>query len=114
MYFKLKTEEEITYETNIIKRAILCPLFIIVLLLIIPFIIYGVYRYFGYQERVLLLILILGALIFVILFMLPIRALVNCILTRNKKYISYPISAVIINVVILVGLLFLMLKSGII
>ena len=114
MYFRLKSGEAISYETNIIKRTILCPLFIIVILIVIPFIIFAVYRYFGYQDSVLLLILVLGALIFLILFMLPIRALVNCMLTRNKKYIAYPISAVIINMAILVSLLILMIQIDII
>jgi len=114
MYFRLKSDAEISYETNIIKRTILCPLFIIVLLVVIPFIIFSVYKYFGHQDSVLLLILIIGSFIFLILFMLPIRALVNCVLTRNKQYITYPISAVIINVAILLGLLVLMIKSGII
>jgi peptidoglycan biosynthesis protein MviN/MurJ (putative lipid II flippase) len=114
MYLRLKSDEEISYENNIIKRTILCPLFIIVLLIVIPFVIFAIYKYFGHQDSVLLLILILAALIFLILFMLPIRALVNCVLTRNKKYITYPISAVIINTAILVGLLFLMIKSDII
>jgi hypothetical protein len=113
MYLRLKSDEEISYETNIVRRTILCPLFIIVLLIAIPFIIFAVYKYFGYQDSVLLLILIFGSLIFLILFMLPIRALVNCVLTRNKKYITYPISAVIINMAILVGLLFLMIKINI-
>lgn len=113
MYFRLKSDEEISYETNVIKRTILCPLFIIVLLIVIPFIIFAVYKYFGHQDSVLLLILIIGSLIFLILFMIPIRALVNCVLTRHKKYITYPISAVIINMAILVGLLLLMMKSGI-
>jgi hypothetical protein len=113
MYFRLKSGDEISYETNIVKRTILCPLFIIVLLIVIPFIIFAVYRYFGYQDSVLLLILIFGSLIFLILFMLPIRALVNCMLTRNKKYIAYPISAVILNMAILAGLLLLIIKSDI-
>ena len=113
MYLRRKTGEEISYETIVIKRTILCPLFIIVLFIVIPFIIFAVYKYYGHQALVLLLILIIGSLLFVILFMLPIRALVNCLLTRNKKYIKYPISAVIFNVALLVSLLVLMIKSGI-
>jgi hypothetical protein len=113
MYLRRKSGEEISYETIVIKRTVLCPLFIIVLLIVIPFLIYAVYKYFGHQDSVLLLILILGSLLFVILFMLPIRALINCLLTRNKKYMIYPIIAVIVNVVLLVGLLVLMIKSGI-
>jgi hypothetical protein len=113
MYLRRKSGEEISYETIVIKRTILCPLFIIVLLIVIPFLIYAVYKYYGQQALVLLLILIIGSLLFVILFMLPIRALINCMLTRNKKYMIYPIIAVIVNVVLLVGLLALMIKSGI-
>lgn len=113
MYLRRKSGEEISYETVVIKRTILCPLFIIVLLIVIPFLIYAVYKYYGQQALVLLLILIIGSLLFVILFMLPIRALINCMLTRNKKYMIYPIIAVIVNVVLLVGLLVLMIKSGI-
>jgi uncharacterized membrane protein YhaH (DUF805 family) len=69
MYLRLKSDEEISYENNIIKRTILCPLFIIVLLIVIPFVIFAIYKYFGHQDSVLLLILILAALIFLILFM---------------------------------------------
>jgi hypothetical protein len=114
MYLRLKSDEEISYETNLVKRTILCPLFLIVLLLVIPFIIFAIYKYFGHQDSVLLFILIIGSLVFVILFMLPIRALVNCVLTRNKKYIKYPISALLINVAILLCLLILMMMGGVI
>jgi len=114
MYLRLKSDEEVSYETNVIKRTILCPLFLIVLLVLIPLCIFAVYKYFGYQDSVLLFILILGALIFLILFMLPIRAMVNCIHNRNMKYIKYPLSALIINVAILIGLLVVMMMGGII
>ena len=114
MYLKLKSEEEISYETNLIKRTILCPLFLIVLLVAMPSCIFAVYKYFGSQDSVLLLILIFGALIFLILFMVPIRAMVNCIHSRNKKYIKYPLSALIINVAILVSLVVLIMMGGII
>jgi high-affinity Fe2+/Pb2+ permease len=114
MYLKLKSGEEISYETNIIKRTILCPLFLIVLLLVITFITFAIYKYFGHQDSVLLFILIIGSLMFLILFMLPIRAIVNCVLTRNKKYIKYPISALIINLAILVCLLVLMIMADVI
>jgi hypothetical protein len=113
MYLRLKSDEEISYETNVIKRTVLCPLFLIVLLMVIPSCIFSVYKYFGYQDSVLLFILISGALIFLILFMVPIRAMVNCIHNRNMKYIKYPLSALIINVVILAGLLVLMMMVGI-
>ena len=114
MYLRLRSDEEISYETNVIKRTVLCPLFLIVLLLLIPFIIFAVYKFFGHQDSVFLFILIIGSLVFVILFMLPIRALVNCVLTRNIKYIKYPISALLINVAILLCLLILMIMGGVI
>lgn len=114
MYLRRKSGEEISYETHAIKRTILCPLLLIVLFLALMFIIFTIYKHFGHQDSVLLLVLVLGALIFLILFMLPIRALVNCMLTRNKKYIAYPIIAVIINMAILLGLLILMIQIDII
>lgn len=114
MYLRLKSEEEISYETNAIKRTILCPFILIVLLFLVPFSFFVIYKYFGHQESVLLLILILGSLMFLIIFMLPVRAILYCIYNRNLKYIKYPISAVIINVAILVSILVLMIMGNVI
>ena len=114
MYLRLKSGEEISYETNAIKRTILCPFILIVLLFLVPFSFFVIYKYFGHQDSVLLLILILGSLMFLIIFMLPVRAILYCIYNRNLKYIKYPISALIINVVILAFLLVFLIMGNVI
>ena len=113
MYLRLKAAEEISYETNAIKRTILCPFILIAILFLVPFSFFIIYKYFGHQDSVLLLILILGSLIFLIVFMLPVRAIVYCINNRNKRFIKYPISALIINVAILAGLFVFLIMGGV-
>lgn len=114
MYYRRKSGEDISYETIIIKRTILCPLLLIVLIVLIPTSIFVIYAYFGHQDTISLLILILGSLMFLVIFMLPIRAIVHCVQNRKKQHIKYPINALIINVAILVGLWVLMIMGNII